>query len=1017
MKIGLRIILVLIILSVFPAGRAFAYSIDTHAYLTSVIFDFYNKNFSASKLPEGLRNFLVDGARREDDTPRWMNHFYDPVHNQGLTDSTLGTWMKSKDWAQTGTEQNKLKYKVPAAIASILKAVEEKKISTLTTESDFEWRQAIQYYIWGEKEQAVFVLGHILHLMEDASVPDHTRNDPHPGDSPYENWTDRFTLASPDSDLLSRLKNKTAVSASDLNHYFDGLANYSNKNFYSKDSIGIGDGFNLPEPIDYEKEGLFLFALNRDEEGSFPLFKQGAETSLVIKNRDEIIFNAPEIMSAYWSRLSTKAVQYTAGVIDLFLKEVEKAKTDPSYSKTKPKSALAELYDSAKGAVNGAWVATGGFFIESLKTKLAELMVGNNTASPVFAVPLAKIVSGIAILTSSTDADVTQTEALQQELALLLRQLESLRQNSNNYDVLLAGNEPPDSMVEKILSTSTTKTTSTPPVIPPPPAHQITYGGGGVFSSPNPETLSVIPPVTIPPAPPSAAKNFNASYSSSTADIIFNWEKFVDDDATTTVEYEIRETSSSDSVVWRGTDTSFRKRINEIGRDYTFTIQGFRNGEIYLASSKATVHVPSFLSALYFFQENATSARQLEIRYDSYPFVPDLYWHTPNTTYKIVMFYLNSEPPEGDEFVNLMQGFEPSDRSHLLTLNFKRCYNSYTPGDIVIFPDPGGVCGYGGPYTGAVSGDEREDNRVLLSIVLPDKTFTPDDYVTVAFYAFLDSGPASAFQRVAVDKTHYHFQTSKPPYRTPAPPSDLQFMFNEFHSVLDVSWSVATDPDSRDENLTYEFNHTTSSVFDVAEWKPTRSSWDRNVSVPVEPGNTYHAGVRAIDEHGNISEPIVRDWNYPDGFVPLPHQRAHGTDIGRFGYGQKILMPRDANINGVTFWIGVMLNYMTFSVTYADIYSDRDGAPGDLLVSSEPIRKTWVTSGTEVAHMEDAESIYEFSTSTLLRAGEAYWIIPRIGAGNQAGLHVLGSVDNPYADGIWGDDLTKDAYFFLRETE
>ena len=47
----------------------------------------------------------------------------------------------------------------------------------------------------GDKEKAMFALGHILHLIEDSSVPDHTRNDPHPNDSPYEKWTSKFILA------------------------------------------------------------------------------------------------------------------------------------------------------------------------------------------------------------------------------------------------------------------------------------------------------------------------------------------------------------------------------------------------------------------------------------------------------------------------------------------------------------------------------------------------------------------------------------------------------------------------------------------------------------------------------------------------------------------------------------------------------------------------------------------------------------------------------------------------------
>ena len=32
----------------------------------------------------------------------------------------------------------------------------------------------------GDKAYGLEALGHVLHLLEDATVPDHTRNDPHP---------------------------------------------------------------------------------------------------------------------------------------------------------------------------------------------------------------------------------------------------------------------------------------------------------------------------------------------------------------------------------------------------------------------------------------------------------------------------------------------------------------------------------------------------------------------------------------------------------------------------------------------------------------------------------------------------------------------------------------------------------------------------------------------------------------------------------------------------------------------
>src|SRR3989344_7180929 len=192
-------------LCVLNIQTALAYSPETHAYLTREIFNFYNQKFPKKQISFELRDYLIDGSRREDDVPRWMNHFYDPVYNRGLTYDAridplynLGSWQKSKDWAKDSGNQSKLIYKVPATIGSILTAVQQRNLGALTTDTNFTWQRAVELYVNGEEEKAMFVLGHVIHLIEDASVPDHTRNDHHPHDSPYENFTAKFNSSNPD---------------------------------------------------------------------------------------------------------------------------------------------------------------------------------------------------------------------------------------------------------------------------------------------------------------------------------------------------------------------------------------------------------------------------------------------------------------------------------------------------------------------------------------------------------------------------------------------------------------------------------------------------------------------------------------------------------------------------------------------------------------------------------------------------------------------------------------------------
>ncbi|MFH0806724.1 MAG: lamin tail domain-containing protein [Candidatus Brennerbacteria bacterium] len=341
-----------------PASRVFAYSVETHAFLTDVVFDFYNQYSSSNKIPEKFRSFFIDGSRREDDAPRWMNHFFDPVHNRGFSDSILGTWQVSKEWAVDEENQNKATYKVPATVASILTAIQQRSIEMISAETNFTWQQAIRYWLKGEEEKAIFMLGHVVHLIEDVTVPEHTRNDSHPGDSPYENWTAQFIPNAPDVTLRSRLGDGYSASFNDLGSVFVQLATFTNNGFYSKDTLGITRTYKLPESSYFSTlEDGRSYGMKEDRDfGDYPLIKaQG-----LLESEDKELLNRPIIMSAYWSRLSTKAVQYSAGVIGLFFKDVERAKIDPNFLGEEPESFVANALDTVQG-----FIVSAGSAVES----------------------------------------------------------------------------------------------------------------------------------------------------------------------------------------------------------------------------------------------------------------------------------------------------------------------------------------------------------------------------------------------------------------------------------------------------------------------------------------------------------------------------------------------------------------------------------------------------------------------------------------------------------------------------
>ncbi len=347
-KLIIPIILLVMGLFFVAHKSARAYNTDTHELLTQEVVKLYEKKNSS--LETVLTPFLIDGSRREDDSPRWMNHFYDPVKNRGLSYDAaidpwyiLGDWESSKQWAQDDSNQNKLTYS--PIIASILSLVETGKIQPFINSSDFTWKQAQKYWIQGNKEMALFTLGHVIHLIEDASVPDHTRNDPHPGDSPYETYTSQYTAKNPDTLLKIRLANTTAIQKNSLSEYFDGIASYSNNNFYSKDTIGIQSGYNEPQmdPLNYINGSKYI--VRNDEGGNKYIL------ALVTANKGSILMTGQRTISiedasvdkSYWSLLSKKSVQYGAGVLELFFKEVEQHKNDPEYLAKEKPSLLAQV--------------------------------------------------------------------------------------------------------------------------------------------------------------------------------------------------------------------------------------------------------------------------------------------------------------------------------------------------------------------------------------------------------------------------------------------------------------------------------------------------------------------------------------------------------------------------------------------------------------------------------------------------------------------------------------------------
>lgn len=330
-----------------------AYHATTHTLITQQAVALYNELYPDAPISDERLTFLVDGARREDDPLRWLNHFYDPIHNTGLSHNgaidplfQFGEWESSKKWSRDEQNQSRIAYS--PLIATLLSSLQKKQVERFFPTSIFTWDRAIKYWVDGDVEMAMITLGHILHLTQDASVPDHTRNDPHVSGSPYEDFVAQSSVIESSKGAYRSLKGSYKTYPS-LDDAFDDIATYSNQNFYSKDTIGIQSGYNLPDISHVERSGAGSYAYSNS--GNILAFRKANKNSVVFDSSYNLTIEDSKILNSYWSLLSPRAIINSAGVIDLFFKEARAAQQNTASEKSK--SFFARIVDSARGLISG----------------------------------------------------------------------------------------------------------------------------------------------------------------------------------------------------------------------------------------------------------------------------------------------------------------------------------------------------------------------------------------------------------------------------------------------------------------------------------------------------------------------------------------------------------------------------------------------------------------------------------------------------------------------------------------
>ena len=169
-----------------PANAYDAYA--THPILTNWSVNLYNQKFTPL-ITEAEKRWLEQGSIDEDDDGRCLNHFYDPVYHKSW--QLLGSEAKfpvltAPNWAQNPFAQAVYDPLYYSLLGPVVR-------SPVFSRTNYTWQRAIYEYVKGHKKKAFIALGHILHLIQDMSVPEHTRQNVHifllpSATSPLENY-------------------------------------------------------------------------------------------------------------------------------------------------------------------------------------------------------------------------------------------------------------------------------------------------------------------------------------------------------------------------------------------------------------------------------------------------------------------------------------------------------------------------------------------------------------------------------------------------------------------------------------------------------------------------------------------------------------------------------------------------------------------------------------------------------------------------------------------------------------
>lgn len=246
-----------------------------HPALARAVAAYYNQQ-SPSPLSTQEIEWLTQGALEEDEPIiRAFNHFYNPVTKEGLSVAGVSLGLPSPIWAHARIRQR------------------------LHPGGDCTWQAARDAYMNQDRARGFRCLGHILHLLEDAGVPAHTRNDQHATGDLFEEWAKYHNPPVSDEPAVIRPQCTTDQAC------IIELATWINKNFVSEDTL-TADSLPLPFSEARVAGGYLMY--------------EGHKIAAYNPNRHSFVLTQ-EIQAEYWRLISPVILEYGRQLLTIFFQE------------------------------------------------------------------------------------------------------------------------------------------------------------------------------------------------------------------------------------------------------------------------------------------------------------------------------------------------------------------------------------------------------------------------------------------------------------------------------------------------------------------------------------------------------------------------------------------------------------------------------------------------------------------------------------------------------------------------